>query len=554
MRTKLKKITYSATIIFLIAILVMPLIIGLWIKHEYDALISFYNSQSGVHIEVTKYERHWFSANAELHVTLDPPWVTQISHSLVAQGVAFPEAINFSVHQHIQNGPILYRKSLDRSLAIQLAYMYSELQFAPDLKRVIELVDNYQPPIVIVDNLSFNGKFHRIFRSAGLRVILPGDGNKIELRGINAGISIWPIRRRIKADIKTDDFIVVTSNFEFAVPQINLLCDRTQSAHKLWIGSSSIKLPQLYLRDSEQATLTVINISSNGTLSESGDMLNGIRDLNIGRMETGNQVIGPIAMRISMHNFDSDMSARILSSYGQTLFSDQYMLAAAQLLTSLPEVVNGQSSIDIEQLHIATPNGGLDLTGKINWPDLLPDSRLTDVLQHMQAKALLRVAIPLATRLSQAMIDLTYTNDSQPEPAPVVAEKKISAAERQNEIMIAMMMESHQLRPKAGASLLAQQKNQASLDDYQLVLDALVASKQIDQAASETLRAKYAAIQWVTMGPDQRRENALKVLQKRIAQWVQDGFITEDKTDYISTITFQGGEVSVNGKVVEQVF
>jgi hypothetical protein len=205
-------------------------------------------------------------------------------------------------------------------------------------------------------------------------------------------------------------------------------------------------------------------------------------------------------------------------------------------------------------LHIATPNGGLDLTGKINWPDLLPDSRLTDVLQHMQAKALLRVAIPLATRLSQAMIDLTYTNDSQPEPAPVVAEKKISAAERQNEIMIAMMMESHQLLPKAGASLLAQQKNQASLDDYQLVLDALVASKQIDQAASETLRAKYAAIQWVTMGPDQRRENALKVLQKRIAQWVQDGFITEDKTDYISTITFQGGEVSVNGKVVEQVF
>ncbi|MES2218811.1 MAG: DUF945 family protein [Pseudomonadota bacterium] len=554
MPSKIKKTTYSFIIILIIAILILPAIIGSWIKHEYDALIAFYNSQTGVHIEVTKYERHWFSANAELAVSINPSWVNQLSQSLTAQGVAFPDTINFKVRQHIQNGPILYRKSSDQSIAVQLAYMYSEIEFSPALGQVIELINKFQPPIVIVDNLSFNGKFQRIFRSAGFRLTLPGIANKIELRGINAAISIWPTSRRIKANINTDDFLLVTDNYKFAIPQLHLMCDRTQSEHKLWVGSSSISVAQIYLRDSENNTLTMINTKSNGELSESGEMLNGTRDLSIAKMETGNQVIGPINLRISTHNFDASMSAKIFSTYGPMLFSDQYMVAAAQLLSSLPEVVNGQSSINIEELSITTPNGQLSLNGKIDWPGLNTGSRLMEVVQHTHAEALLRVAIPLANRLSQAMVDLTYANEPTVAPPKNISDKKISAAERQNELIIAMLMESHQLSANAGADLLTQQKKQASLDDYQLILDSLVTSKQITAAVAETLRLKYAAIQWVEMDPDQRKENAAKMLQKQITGWVKEGYITQDKTDYVSRLLFQNGQVSVNGKVVQRAY
>jgi hypothetical protein len=101
MPAKIRKFALSISIIFFIAIIVMPLIIGVWVKHEYDALITFYNSQEGVHIDVKKYDRHWFSANVELDVSLNAPWVQQLSDYLNAQDVALPATLKFSVQQHI---------------------------------------------------------------------------------------------------------------------------------------------------------------------------------------------------------------------------------------------------------------------------------------------------------------------------------------------------------------------------------------------------------------------------------------------------------------------
>jgi uncharacterized protein YdgA (DUF945 family) len=517
-------------------------------------LLVFYNSQEGIHIEVKKYERHWFSAEAELKVKLDPSWVTQISQSLVSQGVSFPASVEFNVVQHIQNGPILYHRGKDESLSVELAYMYSEVQFSPELAQVVELINVYQPALVIVDNLSFSGRFQRSFRSAGFRLQLPGSGNKIEWRGLNADICIWPTQRRIKADINTSDFIVITPYVELTIPQLLLACDRTQSVHKIWVGTSRIAVPRVFLRDNEQASLTIVNLDTSGVLSESGDMLNGERVFTLDKIESGKQVVGSVKLRARMQNFDAVMSAKIISSYGQMLFSDQYMLALAQVFGSLPQVVNNQSSIDLNELEIGTPNGRMQLNGKIDWPGLNTDSRLTDVVQHTQAQGLLRVAIPLANRLAQAVVDLSYPDQPVIDQPQEVTQKRISDAERQNHLVIAMLMESHQLPANASENLIKQQKNHASLDDYQLVLDSMVASKQITPQVAETLRAKYASIQVVNMGQDEKRANALKLLQKRIERWVTNGFISEDKTDYVSNITFKNGQLLINEKPIKQIY
>jgi hypothetical protein len=86
------------------------------------------------------------------------------------------------------------------------------------------------------------------------------------------------------------------------------------------------------------------------------------------------------------------------------------------------------------------------------------------------------------------------------------------------------------------------------------VLDSMVASKQITPQVAETLRAKYASIQVVNMGQDEKRANALKLLQKRIERWVTNGFISEDKTDYVSNITFKNGQLLINEKPIKQIY
>jgi hypothetical protein len=52
MSSRIRKITFSVVAILIFAVLVLPLVIGVWIKYEYNALLGFYNSQEGIHIEV----------------------------------------------------------------------------------------------------------------------------------------------------------------------------------------------------------------------------------------------------------------------------------------------------------------------------------------------------------------------------------------------------------------------------------------------------------------------------------------------------------------------
>jgi uncharacterized protein YdgA (DUF945 family) len=555
MPAEIRKFALSISIIFFIAIIVMPLIIGVWVKHEYDALITFYNSQEGVHIDVKKYDRHWFSANVELDVSLNAPWVQQLSDYLNAQDVALPATLKFSVQQHIQNGPILFRQNEHVPVSVQLAYMYSEIHFAPQLANVIKLIDTYQAPIIIVDNLSFNGKFQRNFRSAGLTITLPGDNKKIEVRSLNAQLAIWPIKRRVAADIKTADLLFLTPNLQVSIPDSEIKFDTTQSAHNLWLGKSGFAFSHIYVRDEHGSTLAISNINSIGELTESGDMLTITRQFHIDKVDAGEELIGPINLRMNAHDLDATIMAKIFSTYGPMLFSNQYMIGAAQLLTSLPDALNGDSAIDIEDLSVGTPNGNLDITGKVEWPGLLAGARLSDVVEHTHAQALVRVGVPLATRIAQAVVDMSYaTAAAMPAPAPEVVDKKTLAAVRQYELVIAMLKENHQVPVNAADNLLTQQKNHASIDDFQLVLDGMVAQKQISQTTADTLRGKYAATQWMTMAPDQRRDSAQKLLTKQMANWVQQGYITQDKNDYLSTILFQDGQVSVNGKVVERAY
>jgi hypothetical protein len=56
------------------------------------------------------------------------------------------------------------------------------------------------------------------------------------------------------------------------------------------------------------------------------------------------------------------------------------------------------------------------------------------------------------------------------------------------------------------------------------------------------------------MGQDEKRANALKLLQKRIERWVTNGFISEDKTDYVSNITFKNGQLLINEKPIKQIY
>jgi uncharacterized protein YdgA (DUF945 family) len=556
MQPRLKKTMLTFIVALVFAMLLMPIIIGIWIKYEYDALIAFYNSQGNVHIDITKYQRGWFSASVILNVSMSHPWISKLSQRLNEENIVFPDTLHFVVDQHIQYGPILYQNG-NKVVAVELAYMYSAIRFSPDLAKVIQPINIYQPTILIVDNLSFSGKFQRSFRSAGLRMIFPNSNNKLEIRNINADVAVWPRQRSIKADIKTGDFILITKDLDIVMPSLEVLCDRQQSAHRIWIGTSSFVLPKIYLQGADKSSLSLFDINSSGGLTESGPMLSGTRDFSIAKIQSGNQLIGPINLRISIHDFDAAMAARLISTYGTMIFSDQNMMAAAQLLIAIPALVNSQSSILIEEFKATTPNGSMVFNGGVTWSGLAATGSrtLSDTIKQTHAQGKLQMAIPLARSIIGVIADIN--SDAASGPLPVVPradQKTLIPAQRQNELYIAVLKENHQITDPAATKLLLLQHAHVSMDIYQGALNNLVETKDITDTIAEALKLKYANTQSTAMAPAERRANEERLIENQIEQWVKDGLIIHEKDDYITSIMYQDGNISVNGQEIARVY
>ena len=558
MQPKLKKLVLSFAVAFVVAILALPLVIGYWIKYEYDQLIAFYNSQGNFHIDITQYERSWFSAVATLKVSVSHPWVSRLSQRLATQNIEFPETLNFIVDQHIQYGPILYRSDSDKSLAVELAYMYSSIHFAPELAKVIQPINSYESTILIIDNLSFSGKFHRNFRSSGVRMIFPDATNKLEIRNINANMSVWPRDKRIKADIITGDFIFLSKDIDIAVPNAEIVCDRKLSHHHLWVGTSGIKLPKVYLQGSDKSSVSLYELATSGDLTESGKMLGATQQFSIGQIQASNQLIGPISLRVSIHDMDAAVTAQLISSYGQMLFSDQGMMAAAQLLVALPGIVNPTSSIKIEEFKATTPNGTMLFSGDVTWPGLSAngDRSLSETIQQTHAQGNLLMGVPLARSIMHVMADLSNNETAAvtPPQSNDARQKLLAPMQHQNELYISMLKENHQLTENGAQKLLASQQAHDSMPVYQSVLDSLMMNKEITPAVAATLKAKYYDMQTVMMAPDARREQVEKLYEKQLEQWVKDNLIVHEKDDYKTTFTYQDGKISVNGQEVASVF
>jgi uncharacterized protein YdgA (DUF945 family) len=116
----------SAMLALIVIIVFSPWITGIWFEKSYHNIISFYNAEGDVAIQILKYHRGWWKSEATLNVKIMNPNVRLFwegSH------VKHPE-FNFTVDQEIQHGPILYYDTKELPVFFGLASVHEILHLS----------------------------------------------------------------------------------------------------------------------------------------------------------------------------------------------------------------------------------------------------------------------------------------------------------------------------------------------------------------------------------------------------------------------------------------
>jgi uncharacterized protein YdgA (DUF945 family) len=530
-------ITIIASVVLLAV--AFPVVMGVWVKHDYVKLITFYNSQGNVHIDIVKYRRFLYSARTQLYV--------QILH--------FPQAVTFTVDQRIHYGPFLPGAAIKKIFPLKLAAIHSEFSPAASTAKSFSPAASNAPILTTDDYLTFSGKYSLHFASSGFKWVNTTDEamTNFQTGPLSGELTLRPGVARFKGKAEAADIIYSTDEITITVPTLAMQFDQHQSStSKLWIGKSELQARSVTLVDVNGKTILLSNIHTNGQDQENNGKLNAIKKLQIELIRVSDIGVGPLQLQISIQNLKAAPVADLFAAYRDMFYSKEKMIFTKRLLNVLPSLITPETTITIDNLKLQTMDGNVSVTGAAAWPPSTVGTmqNLGDIFHQADAKASMRIAIPLANELLGLAADISFITRRLFHPQQVYFDMldDLDLLKSQNLLMIGVLTQTKQMEKTAAPKLIAMQNTNVSTDDYLNSLEEFVATHEISVFAQKILKTQYMKIQMAQMPPDRKMAFLESQFADQFDGWLKQGFVTTSDKDYEINWAYQNGVVKMNGK------
>jgi uncharacterized protein YdgA (DUF945 family) len=532
--TKLLAVIASAVIIIMV---LLPGLMSMWVKHSYLRLVDFYNTQGNFKIQVKSYHKHWFCADAVLAV----------------QKLDLPQVIDLTVLQHITNGPLIFtRKGFP---LFKLAAVKSKFQLSSATAKLVQPYSSAKPMLELDDTISFSGKYRTYFHSDGFKIIF-ATGEELQAGEITGNMTLTPYANHVKGKIKVEDVDFTNPQINITSPECKTAFDQHKTPSGLWIGKNDSEIKSVTFEDVDGKTILLSGIRTQGKTTEASGKLTGTRHLVIDNFQFNEITIGPLDLQVSVNDLNAQKVAELFSVYKKIYYSAEKMPIAKQLFTIFPTLVTTASRVKLDNLKLTTLDGEVTMNGDAQWPyaKLNPPvgQTTTEFLHEADAQGFMRISTSLAKQLLSLAADLKLVAHRMTNPhlAFIEAPKSVDTVLKQNSLMFALLVQNEQLSQATANHLEDLQLKNTLLEDYSAELDKLYADKQISQTAKKMLRSQYENIQIANLPPDEKLQYMETQFEDQFYDWIKEGYIKEEGSDYIVSVIYKQGKMVFNGKAL----
>lgn len=538
-----------------VIVLVSPWVTGLWFERSYHQLITFYNLQGDFNIDLMHYHRGWWSSDAELHIEVINPEVLQYFAEL---GIKNPK-VDVTFQQHIQHGPVIFNSGA--SPLFGLATIRNQVHLSNDIQAVMQSTRVQKPLVVEVkDFISFTGGYHKYFSISPFQVVYTKNNLLIQFnQGLQGNVWVSPTERRFSGDVILSHFVMSSGKNVLTVPKLDVQFKQYRTRNGLWLGQSGMFASEVDWNDENENVIHLSDVDFHGNIDEKSGELYGLKSLSVKEVMLDGRLIGPVHFQVSAVGLSSKGLVNLIAAYQKVVRRGElYESQLRQNITSLvPSMFSTKTEIKIDNLQVMAPEGSLQLSGKMYW--LFNESSTDGLLglyQDANANASLRVSKNFLNKIIDDISQLSYFRSISPERRDELLDlqSNLQTANQRNFLFISQLARTDRLSEDDAIQLLTLQRNDEPLEEYFAVIKKLYLDRQISRQLSYMLFWQYVAVKHQVKMLDQAfdidQQIVKQQMQAQITQWIKDGYIKQEKNDYVISVQKDSGSIKVNGKEI----
>lgn len=339
-----------ALLLFLI-VFGMPFLMGVWIQHEYPALIKRLSAHHHAEATVKQYTRGWFSSHAVIHVVIKPKWLKGKTHAL--------DLIQFDINETILHGPVIFtQKNNATQWTLARALITNRIN-----------AKNIQLHSTTTWTLSNHLKTH--FDASQLTLL--SDTHTLKLTGFTGTTDYTKNTKKTTSTIKGKLLSLIRVNPATQHTQIltlqNIAINNTSHMRKgLWVGQRSIQIDNVTVKNETNKLLTIHSLLLRAQQSQHKKNTQLTLQINTGKIRYGDKTIGPTTLALTVANLNTDALSQLTQNANTLQTQPQTQHPFQQLQRPFVTLVSKGISLNVNNVRIDTPLGFFKATGHLKIP------------------------------------------------------------------------------------------------------------------------------------------------------------------------------------------
>ncbi len=548
------RIAILSTVLIIIAFVVItPAILGMYFARTYPSLLTLYKSY-GLNVQTVHYSRGWFSSNATLLVEVDNPSYEKFFNQFGIADNFIPK--KFEITQHIEHGPILYQSIGGLHSIFGIASIHNSLVMNKNIKNFYHILGVNDKFIEAANQyFSFRGHQYSQFKLGELKIHFPRA--QINMSGLESDVWIFHENERFKGKLIFKNLTLEEPEGILSIPTLIFKFDQHNGGYHFLLGKNSLHIPEIQWRE-QTGMIVISDVHFDGFLNDSKGLLDASRAFDIKKIDIDHQTFGPLHLAFSVNHINSkallDMigAIREIEERGE-LYRSQLQQKVMMLL---PGIINSGTRITLNGLNIATSDGKLEVSGEAAWLNNTLPEDIAELIQTADAHLDLRISRGLLNKWIAIASTLPYFNQGSGNTTEGYSNARDNhdLATRFNAVLLTALTDEGALTDQDAFRLLELQKNMASLDSYKKEITKLYLNKNITRETSYQLFSAYLEVERpliAIVNDIQSNQTVIsQSMRKQWDDWIQEGYIKEDKEDYLISIIQQKGTIKISDKAI----
>ncbi|MDF3054404.1 MAG: hypothetical protein K0Q74_311 [Gammaproteobacteria bacterium] len=372
------------TLLLAAVLLGMPLIVGMVVQDKYTAMLAQFSRTEPVEIKVISYQRHWFSSDVVIEVSLDPYELLKMPEYAVDH-----QFVPFILTQKIHHGLLL-------PATPQLINSYAPLDLKANFRQIANCIglalihSDLEPAIGKIDATSIitlNGALTSTFKAPALHYHSDTLGVAIDANDVAFTLFNTADLKVMKGMFHTEQLLFESPELIQQVERLDTHFDLVKGKDDLLFGTRKVAAGSVnwQLSVASRASIGLKNVEMSSISTLSNDKIDTqtkllIEDLKVDDFHYGRQEVDLSVGAMDLPTFllfRTDLSKIAASDTVSLSDIGKYMDATLPLLSK-------GMKIDLNKLYLSTPWGIAQINAKAYFsPTTGPSYSLEDILDGL---------------------------------------------------------------------------------------------------------------------------------------------------------------------------